>query len=110
MMPQADVESAIVYDTKIFEVFANSDSTEGRGRTICIGIFTNRENAEARARGQGVMGTNADVKSSTAKVVHFSGEIYLLGRNVEKSFDPTEELRQRALSKLTPEEKKVLGL
>ena len=43
----------------IYEATRNSDLTEGRGRDITIGLFTDLEEAVKCVQGQGVMGQGA---------------------------------------------------
>ena len=47
-------------------VVSNSDRTEGRGKRVVIVVTWSRTTADRRAKGMGVMGSDADVQPSTA--------------------------------------------
>jgi hypothetical protein len=48
--------------SKLYVVFTNTDLTEGRGYQIPIAWSVNKYTAQRMARGEGVMGSNADVR------------------------------------------------
>ena len=78
----------------------NYDLTEGRGPMVVIGYFFNREDAVRAVKGWGVMGVG-------------DGEVR--GANVHESFaswekDQKQQLILNAMSKLTSEERRALGL
>jgi hypothetical protein len=78
----------------------NADSTEGRGPMIVIGMFEDQQAATRAASGWGVMGVgDGDVEPM---IVYESFREY----NDEK----TKELKNKALAKLTREDREVLGL
>jgi hypothetical protein len=85
----------------VFEAYTNSDTIEGRGSDVHIGYFTHPDDAHAAARGQGVMGGDAYVRPVAIKIYTTLQEFTGV---------KNEELRQRALEKLTPEEREALGL
>lgn len=77
-----------------------SDLTEGRGPMITIGTFWNKYDAAEAARGWGVMGVG-DGEVREIKVYDSWTEFKKL---------ELEDVRQKALSKLTDEERMVLGI
>ena len=86
--------------TTVFLAQRNSDMTEGRGPMVTIAAFTTEKDATLAAKGQGVMGVgDGEVRSLK---VYGSFSEYLTDKN--------DALRVQALKKLTPEEKRALGL
>jgi len=87
----------------VYEAYTNSDGIEGRGGDVHIGYFTHLGDAKNAAIGRGVMGTNAAVRTVNKTIVIFENykeyEEMMLGATI-----------QRALSKLTLEERQALGL
>ena len=84
----------------IYVAQKNSDMNEGRGPMINIAAFTHKADAMRAAKGQGVMGVgDGDV---VEQLVHSSFEDY---DNLH-----TDSVRRRALSRLTAEEQRALGL
>ena len=83
------------------------DMTEGRGPMINDLAFTEYRHAEAYINSQpGVMGRRCNWTQER----HASDwDIQTVHARTEAS-DPQEEARQRALAKLTKEERKLLGL
>jgi hypothetical protein len=49
--------------SKLYVVFTNTDLTEGRGIQVPVAWSRNKYTAQRLAKGQGVMGSNAEVKS-----------------------------------------------
>lgn len=86
-----------------FAAITNSDLTEGRGREVIIGYFLLESDAKKAARGQGVMGTDGDVRPRMVDVKIY--ETYF-----EYELDVMEHKRREALSKLTADERRLLGL
>ncbi len=72
--------------------------------------FTNQGSANTRAHRTGVMGTDCDVDKISKKVVIVDDEFFILGDQVATHYEDPQEVRKRALSKLTPEERAALGL
>lgn len=95
---------------KIYEMVTNSDRSEGRGVRVVIGRYIDQDVANVVAKGNGVMGTDAIVKSYHTTLVFLEEGAYLLGETVDLSSEPIEVTRERALAKLTDAEKKALGL
>lgn len=94
----------------IFAVKANRDQTEGKGPMYTVARFSNKEEAiqlqisKDFARDYGVQGTPyaaSDVEEEEIKVYDSFAEY---------SLEKREDIRKRALAKLTQEEKRVLGL
>ena len=85
-----------------WEAFTNSDLTEGRGFDVTIAFFSKREDAVRAAHKRGPMGVDADVREVRRPIVFDSYAAF------EKQL--TVDARQRALSKLTAEDRRILGL
>ncbi len=84
----------------IYAAERNADSTEGRGPMVPIAYFDNESDAKKAAVGHGVMGYgDGEVK---AIKVYASIEDWQNGEQ--------EDLRKKALAKLSPAEIKALGL
>jgi hypothetical protein len=78
-------------------------------------FFTSYVTAKAKAQGQGWYGSNAEVEARKAIVNRVDGKVYLLERGTPIDLDgkearKREDIKHVALSKLTAEERKVLGL
>ena len=102
-------------DTRtVFQVIANTDTTEGRGSNYTVGWFLTEGVAKSAARGKGPMGTDARVEREQKDVVIVEAggvrKIFLLGPPVDASYEDPAEVRRRALAKLTPEEREALGV
>ena len=95
-----------------YRVISNSDLNEGRGVHITVGIYTTHNEAYKAAKGAGVMGSNAEVSSETSLVFRddLTGELFLLGDQILTEHVDINKIRERALAKLTAEEKEALGL
>jgi hypothetical protein len=91
------------YET-IYEVYEPADKTEGRGGCISLGFFKNENVANwvLKNEATGVMGTRSGVGIKEIKVY--------TGDTVNYENYCKEKIRKQALSKLTSEEKEVLGL
>jgi len=100
---------------RIYEVISNSDLTEGRGSQIVIARFFDRNIAAHYAKDKGVMGTRAEVAEGEVLAIGALKALEptkyrVLGPVVPIYNDPTDIKRQQALSKLTEEDKRILGL
>ena len=85
---------------RTWEVWVNSDSVEGRGPMRLHARFLSHDDAVAEARGKGPMGcSDADVRQA---VIFNSVKSFHHGKD--------QELKQRALRKLSAEERRVLGI
>lgn len=75
-------------------------------------FFDNPINAEACAKGRGWYGGKAPIEKYTA--IQFEDNAYILLKKnpVKLNYGPEDELakKEKALKKLTPEERKLLGL
>ena len=116
------ITAAVRYEDA-YEVGTNSDLDEGRGRYVRVAVCPSYNQALAIAKGRGVMGSDAEVKETRLLRLKFNHMGHQEDQYLMSVFDinrlegmvPGEVLReitvrQRALSKLTPEERKVLGI
>lgn len=89
---------------KIYVTRQNSDLCEGRGPIVNVGYFTNREVAVyANSKIPGVFGTKNDCSVQEIEVC--------TAQRIEDLVDfEKDQKRQKALSKLTIEERNLLGL
>lgn len=93
----------------IYEAIVNSNGTEGRGCDKVIGRFFTESAAKSFLRGKDVKGSDGKVRPQYA--LKDDHERYcVLGPPVDVAQDELDIKRQNALSKLTPEERKLLGL
>jgi hypothetical protein len=85
----------------VYVATRNQDSCEGRGPMVPIGYFYTKSEALKAAKGQGVMGIG-------------DGEVneFPIWESFEefRSYNKDAEIKKRALSKLSTEEKRVLGV
>lgn len=102
---------------KAYAVMSNHDLTEGRGREFIASICDRLSVATSEAKGQYVMGTDAPIREIEALVFVYNGNEYAFDLNDSVQFFSTlkkermdQKLRESALSKLTPEERKALGV
>lgn len=86
-----------------YEAYTNSDLTEGRGRDVHIGYFVHESDARKAVKKKGVMGTDADTRKVDKEILLF--ETYEEFETIK-----TNDLRKKALNKLSYDEKKALGL
>ncbi len=93
----------------LYKVEFNSDSTEGRGRAF-YEWYIDEDTAKRVAKGQYVMGTDCPVHRVAETVVIVGDKVWLLGAPVGITWEDPQALRAKALSKLTPEERKILGV
>lgn len=109
--PPAGARAAKIFTKTLFQVKSNYDTTEGRGREYTVGWFIDRETAEKAGKGQYVMGGDCPIETVTQEVVlNERGELFLLGKHIEVTYEDPREIRARALAKLTPEERKALKI
>lgn len=89
---------------------------EGRGGSYLVGYFATESLAERAAAGRGAMGTQGHVRPHRGEVAVYidpeSGReiVRPLVERVEIQYEDPAEVRERALAKLTSEEKLALGL
>jgi glutaredoxin-related protein len=91
------------YTIKSYEVWTNTDLTEGRGRQKLIARFSDQSDAFEFAKNKGVMGTPADV-------VWNEEEIKIYDSLTDIWETKQEALKQSAYAKLTKEEIAALGI
>jgi hypothetical protein len=82
---------------KVWAARINSDLTEGRGPMVAVGYYKTEDSALRRVEGQSTQGTDGE---AIPVIVWDNLE-------EEKAYGAT---RERALAKLTAEERKVLGI
>lgn len=89
----------------IYEVYENSDLTEGKGSHVVVGRFTHRPIAEhvLKTKARGVFGSTQG-KGIKEVEVCTATDLEQYKRSLQ------EDVRKRALSKLTAEEILALGL
>lgn len=87
----------------------NSDGNEGRGATS-YEYYLDAGTAATRAKHNFVMGTDCPVKAIEESVLVIGDNIFRIGDEVVLQYEDPREVRARALAKLTPEERKVLGI
>jgi len=99
-------------DIEITTIYTNSDNTEGKGHSVEVAHFTHHRDAvqvckdERFYRKYGVMGTPLDPRYAVKnRTIH----VY---ESAQEYWDQHDEYkrRQRALDKLTDDDKRVLGL
>ena len=99
----------------LFEVRGESDTTEGRGGTYLVGWFTDGEIAKKAAHEKGVWGGHGQINEKICDVAVFKnglGEevVGIIKEYVQIDYEDPRETRAKALAKLTPKERKALGL
>lgn len=95
---------------RVYVAVGNTDMTEGRGSPTVIAVCLTHAGALAAGKGNGVYGSDAPVEERTAVFIP-GGTLYLLERAYTLTpDDPNEVLRQAGLKKLTPAERRTLGL
>lgn len=95
-------------------------SSDGRGPTVCVGAFGHVEQATRESRGQGTMGSDASVRHVPSTIVFevdgakyavFAADVHpVRSMSSEELAAHKQALAQRALAKLTAEEREALGL
>lgn len=97
----------------IYSAYAELDTTEGRGGTRLIGHFLSEKDANKAADGHGVWGGRGPVRQQC----YLSLDDGLTGYPVDpdsltdlRTITKSGTLRTQALNKLTPEERKELGV
>lgn len=97
----------------LFAITYNSDSTEGRGPTLTLGYAKSQELAvqivtDPRFKKYSVWGVHSAIDAVKYNVKET--ELIIFETVDEAYVIPDEQTRQRALEKLTAEERRVLGL
>lgn len=106
---------ANVTKMRLFEARGDTDQNEGRGGTFLVGWFTDEAIAKKAVEDKGVMGTLGYVKDQVCDVAVFKnglGEdvIGIIKEYIQIDYEDPRETRAKALAKLTPKERKALGL
>jgi len=118
LLPSEEMRDVRLEHVTLYEVITNEDLCGGRGRSVSLGWYLHRFDAIERARGAGVFGSDAEVKSSEQWVMRYRAcspngsreVIHIIGTEVSVTYVDPKVSRTRALAKLTPEEREVLGL
>jgi hypothetical protein len=94
----------------VYGLYYNSDMTEGRGPMLLHSIWDNwAECVKFMDKQTGIMGRKA--KWSTQKYGDWRiEEHYIVSSEADMTEKQNHEIKQKALAKLTDEEKKALGL
>ena len=110
--------SAVVEEMTVYKVTGDADC-EGRS-TYLVGYFIDSHVADVASKNKGAMGTQGRVEPKRCSVVTVLGpeghrgvskpEHYILGEHIIIQYEDPAEVRARALAKLSPEERKVLGI
>lgn len=95
-----------------YEVRGETDTNEGRGGTYLVGYFSNSTLAAEAAESKGVWGSPGSVSPvSLVEVLFIDGtRVYYPNKPINLVNITTDELKARALAKLSDEDKKVLGV
>lgn len=105
--------NASVFLISCWRVYTNSDRTEGRGSPVTLAYFKHRRDADAFAVGKGAYNTPAQVERLQVTVVFLDKNAFVVESPAPYFSGPTEDessIRERALAKLTEQERVVLGL
>ena len=98
--------------SKLFSISVDNDTTEGKGGTHIHAYFTNEQDAKDVCSDKrfyekhGVMGTPINVEYAVKEETH---KVYTSAQDYWENHD-ANVLRQRALSKLTAQERELLGV
>ncbi len=102
---------ATIETVTLYHVTSNTELTEGRGSTVTVGWFLDRELAVRAGKGQYVMGTDCPIEMKPRRVARAEdGTMWTLGEQITVTTELPAEVRKRALAKLTAEERKALGV
>lgn len=102
-------------NNEIITVWTYTSGGDDRSHGPIAGVCSTEQLARQAAQGSGWYGGNGAVKKHSA--IRFNGHIYLLSDKLSQPIDLDggikkiqDKLKEAALSKLTPEEKLLLGL
>jgi hypothetical protein len=98
------ISGEVVY---VYQGMGQGDSDHGNAPWHTVGYFLTEAEAKEAVKSAGGWGTPGQVKTIHAIK---SDDLYYSFEMIEISPPPLERLRQKALAKLTAEEKKALGL
>lgn len=107
-----DVESVLLKRITAYEVRGQTDTTEGRGGTYLVGYFFNKSKADEAAKDKGVWGAAGDVHTvNVVELTYPQGfKVFYLDKPIDVKSATNEELKAKALAKLTTEDKLILGI
>lgn len=92
----------------VYEGLGQGDSDHGNALWYTVGFYLTEEEAEEAVKTSGGWGTPGKVK--IVQAIKASDDLYFRFQMIEISPPSQERLKQKALAKLTSEEKKALGL
>lgn len=111
------LHDAFIGEYRAYKAQGDTDTTEGRGPLRTIGWYLNEQLAKLAAKGQGVFGADGYVSPEIVNVIVYidpdTGEsvVRKLGELLQQQqFEDDDEVRARALAKLSAEERRALGL
>lgn len=104
-----------VTQMEVWEVRGDTEMNEGRGPMYTVGYFANYEHAVKAGKGVCAMGTDARPERKVVDAVVFKDEngedkVGLIKEFITVHYEDPNEIRQQALAKLTPKERKILGV
>lgn len=102
----------IMTQTTLFEVLGPIDTNEGRGGLTSYGLYYQKDMANNVAQGKGVWGAPGEVRMVDGYLIGIDGttKFVRLKDFHDVLSEPPENVVARAMSKLTDEECKALGL
>lgn len=97
---------------ELWAAVSNTDTNEGRGKSIDVSYHLNQDDAALGAVGIGVQGTDGSVTKRLALRINNESYLLITGNPVSiTSVDQKwSELRQSGRAKLTPAERIALGI
>jgi len=110
------IKNAVIGRLTIFKAQGETNTEDARGPLYTIGYFLDRENAVAAARTKGVFGQDGYVENIDAAVVVYDDPetgmpvVRKLGSVVNHEYEDDDNVRAKALAKLSPKERRALGL
>lgn len=97
------------YETTVYEVFEDTEKSEGRGPKRSIGFYTKKSTAHTVANGKGVMGYPGKIETHHRMIVieDDKGKLYVRGPEIDNE-ESEDLILKEALKKLTNEEVRVV--
>jgi hypothetical protein len=106
---------AHVTSMRVFKVMGDTEMNEGRGPRYTVGWFADEAVARLAAEGKAAMGTTGSVDPVNVDVAVFrndEGELTygIISEFIQIEYEDPEDVKRKALAKLTPKERRALGL